>query len=58
MIWLKHLLDEPPELPDTEGLEHQSEPDFDLPEPLPPFPTLTDCPLCGARDASTCGCFD
>lgn len=57
MNWLKHLLDEPPELETT---DHASEPDFDLdaPEPLPDFPTLCDCPLCGARDATTCGCFD
>lgn len=60
MIWLKHLLDEPPKLSATESLEERPEPSFDLdlPELLPAFPILTDCPLCGARDATTCGCFD
>ncbi|RJF74597.1 hypothetical protein D3875_03385 [Deinococcus cavernae] len=27
-------------------------------EPLPDFPTLTDCPLCGSRDPQKCGCFE
>lgn len=57
MNWLIHLLDEPPEM---EGTESTREADFDIdvPDTLPDFPTLTDCPLCGSRDAETCGCFD
>lgn len=56
MNWLSQIYEEPPEMSDTQG----QDPDFDIdpPDPLPEFPTLTDCPLCGSSDSETCGCFD
>lgn len=51
------LYDLPPEI--TVEQQHQDAPDSPAElEPLPDFPTLTDCPLCGSRDPEKCGCFE
>ena len=60
--------DLPPEDADTEEAEaadlmpEMPEPDYDTDGLNSPgerdFPTLTDCPYCGARNAQACGCFD
>lgn len=52
------LYDLPPELTDDDPQPQDASDDPAELEPLPDFPTLTDCPFCGSRDPRNCGCFD